>query len=90
SYGDRLIWIDGELIFSNLQLSSILNSNYTLLTIERKGEQMLARIPLARLGEYKISNDYRSELGDLKYEAKLNGKLNNTLMPPYKISSKLE
>lgn len=90
SYGDRVIWADGELIFSNTQLSVILNSKSTLLTIERNGEEKLARIPLAQLQDYKTSSDYRSELGDLKYEAQLKGPLSQLWMIPYQISNRLE
>ncbi|MCH9632851.1 MAG: hypothetical protein S4CHLAM6_11950 [Chlamydiae bacterium] len=90
SYGDRIVWVDGELMFSNMQLNSILNSNFSLLTIERNGQTRLARIPLSKIGEYKASSDYKSELGDLKYEAKIGGKLSDLLMLPYQVSSKLE
>ena len=90
SYGDRVIWADGELIFSGMQLNSILNSNYSLLTVERAGKTLLARIPLSELGEYKISSDYKSEIGDLKYEAKIKGRLKDLKMPPYQLSPNLE
>ena len=90
SYGDRILWADGELIFSSLQLSSILNSNFSLLTVERDGQTFLARVPLTKIGEFKISSDYRSELGDLKYEAKIKGSIKDLLMVPYQVSRKLE
>ena len=43
--GDRIVWVDGELIFSLAQLDSLLNSDKVLLTIEREGEVFLGKVP---------------------------------------------
>ena len=42
-YGDRLVWMDGELIFSDQQLHEIINSDKALLTIKRGPDTLLRR-----------------------------------------------
>ncbi|HEY4831060.1 MAG TPA: site-2 protease family protein, partial [Waddliaceae bacterium] len=34
-YGDRILWIDGEIIFSNAELSELLNDGRVLITVKR-------------------------------------------------------
>ncbi len=89
-YGDRIFAVDGELIFSNAQLSALLNSTHTLLTIQRHNERLLARIPRSQINDFKISRDYQAELGDLKYENKLSGSLKSLYFIPHQVSSNLE
>lgn len=90
SYGDRLLWIDGELLFSSAQLSSILNSDYSFLTIDRQGKTKQLRISRAKIADLKLPNDYRAELGDLKYESGIKKPLKQMMTLPYQISSNLE
>lgn len=90
SYGDRLLWIDGSLIFSNLELSAILNSHHCLVTVQRGDKNLLFRVPRSKISDLKLPSDYRSELEDLKYENGLKSKLNQLRIIPYQISSKLE
>lgn len=90
SYGDRLLWVDGQLLFSNLQLNSILNSQHTLLTIKRAGETKTIRVTRSKIGDLKVPSEYRLELGDLKYESGFKTSLSNLLIVPYQISPNLE
>ena len=44
-YGDRIIWVDGDLIFSSQQLDHLLNDDRVLVSIFRDGNRLLMRIP---------------------------------------------
>ncbi|MCH9633583.1 MAG: hypothetical protein S4CHLAM7_03110 [Chlamydiae bacterium] len=89
AYGDRLIWMDGELLFSNLQLNELLNTQYSLITVNRDGKNLLAKISKAPTNELKLNAAYKEELGDLKYEGRLKPKLRDLLILPYQVSSNL-
>lgn len=90
SYGDRIVWVDGELIFSNSQLTSILNSQYALISAKRKDQTVLVKVPKVKIEEFKLSSDYYAELGDLKYENQLRAPLKSLVTLPYQISPHLE
>lgn len=71
-YGDRIIWADGEIVFSSQQLSHLLNDGRVLLTIFRNGNRMLMRVPRVQVEELKLDADFKEELTDWQYEAGLN------------------
>ena len=87
-YGDRIFWADGEIIFSSMQLSSMLNDNRVLLTIERGGKHLLARAPRVPVQELKLDNQVKDELTDWQYAAKLNNvKLQDLYTLPYNLNN---
>lgn len=87
-YGDRLFWMDGEIIFSSLQLSHMLNDNRVLLTVERDGKRFLARAPRVPVQELKLDAQFKDELADWQYEAKLsNVKLQDLHALPYNLNN---
>lgn len=86
-YGDRIVWVDGELIFSVEQLHHLLNSQKALLTIEREGKLLQIKVPRVQLLELKLDRFSRDELLDWQYEARLNSiKFPNLFYIPYAIS----
>lgn len=85
--GDRIVWVDGERIYSLKQLQAILNDQHALLTIERKGSTFLRRVPRVETAELKLTSDVREELTDWQHEAHLWGtKFNQLLMIPYNLT----
>lgn len=87
-YGDRLVWADGELIFSGQQLNHLLNDDRTLLTVVRKGKVILARVPRVPVGEFKMDGEFKEELTDWQFEAGLNNvRLPNLLTIPYNLTN---
>lgn len=87
-YGDRIFWVDGEPIFSSMQLSHLLNDNRVLLTIEREGKRFLARAPRVQVQELRLDKEIREELTDWQYAANLNGaKLQNLYTLPYNLNN---
>lgn len=71
-YGDRLVWVDGEYVYSLQQLNHILNDGRALLTIERNGKTLLKRVPRVRVQELKLDSEIKEELIDWQFEAGLN------------------
>lgn len=87
-YGDRIIWADGEPVFSGQQLNYLLNDGRALLTMERNGAYFLARVPRVQAREFKMSPEYREELIDWQYEAGLNAtKLQQLYAIPYHLTN---
>lgn len=87
-YGDRIVWVDGELVFSSQQLSHILNDDRVLLTIFRNGNRMLVRVPRVLVEELKLDQAFREEMTDWQYEAGLNSvKLQKLYTLPYNLTN---
>lgn len=87
-YGDRIVWAEGELIFSGQQLNSLLNDGRTLLTILRNGQPMLKRVPRVLVQELKLDPHFKEELTDWQFEAGLNGtRLTRLFVIPYNLTN---
>lgn len=87
-YGDRLIWVDGEMVFSSIQLEDILNSGRVLLTILRDGKTLLARAPRVPVGELKLDPAFKEELIDWQFEAQLKDiKMQQLFALPYNMTN---
>ena len=87
-YDDRIFWVDGEIIFSSMQLSQMLNDNRTLLTVERDGKRFLARAPRVPVQELKLDPQIKDELTDWQYAANLNSsKLQDLHVLPYNMNN---
>lgn len=87
-YGDRVVWVDGELVFSTQQLSYLLNDGKALLTIMRDGKQMLVRVPRVHVEELKMDPEFREELTDWQFEAELNNvKIQKLYAIPYNLTN---
>lgn len=88
TYGDRLLWVDGHLIFSDVDLSKLLNDERVLVTVKRGNQTFLARVPRVRAKELKIQGELKEELTDWQYASQLNRtKFNQLFVLPYSITS---
>ena len=85
--GDRIVWVDGSLIFSQMQLSSILNDPSLLLTLQRENDYYQIRVPRVKVGDLRLSHTFKHELDDWKHAASLSSKLNDLYFIPYQITS---
>ncbi|MEG0037106.1 MAG: site-2 protease family protein, partial [Victivallaceae bacterium] len=81
--GDQIVWVDGEFIFSLEALSVLLNSNYTLLTVERNKETFLIKQPRILAGDLMLPDYLKHDLMDWQYEAHIRGKWNVLWLIPY-------
>jgi regulator of sigma E protease len=88
AYGDRIVWVDGVSIYSNQQLTHILNDAKALLTIQRGQETLLRRVPRVLVEELKLDSEFKEELIDWQFEAQLNGiKIQKLYAIPYNLNN---
>jgi len=88
SYGDRIFWVDGELIFSSKQLVSLINAPKVLLTVERDGRTFLTRVPRLQIKDMRLTTDERAEFDDWRNEARLKSRVNELFFIPYNLDPK--
>lgn len=87
-YGDRVVWVDGELVFSVAHLNHLLNDNRALLTVQRGGQILLFRVPRVEVKELWPDAEFKEEMIDWQFEAKLNNiKTQNLYAIPYNITN---
>jgi regulator of sigma E protease len=89
SYGDRIVWVDGHLIFSLAQLVNLVNTPTTLLTVERDSRKILLNIARVELGDLDLTNEQKDEFDDWRHEIGLQTPIRNLVYIPYFINSKL-
>lgn len=88
SEGDRLVWMDGALVFSGAQVSQMLNEKKAFLRVERQGgEVVFIRQARVLAGDLQLTSYFKNELIDCQYEAGLKGKWASLYMLPYVINS---
>lgn len=87
-YGDRIVWADGQMIFSLTQLNHLLNDHRALITIERNGKILQKRVPRVPTQELRLDSTYKEELSDWQHEAQLNSiKFPQLYVLPYNLSN---
>jgi len=52
--GDRLVWLDGQPLFSATQVNMLLNDQRVLLTVRRNGKLTLVRAPRYRISQLGV------------------------------------
>lgn len=86
--GDRVVWANGESIFSPMQLSHLINDGRALLTVQRNNETFLRRVPRVLVMDLKLDQQFREELIDWQYAAELNGeKIAKLYALPYNLTA---
>ncbi|ANG66465.1 site-2 protease family protein [Chlamydia gallinacea] len=85
--GDRLVWMDGELLFSPVQISQMLEEAYAFIKVLRNDQELFLRIPRVRAGTLYLSSYVRNELIDNQYEAGIKGKWSSLYTIPYIVNS---
>ncbi len=87
---DRILWADGEVLFSHAQLSALTNESSVFLTVER-GEQVFhTKVPRVKLADLKMTPPERGEIDDWQHEAGLKGALTDLYFIPYNLSPNLD
>ena len=81
--GDRIIWVDGDLIFSAQQLSTVLNDSKSVLTFERNGRLFHAKVPRLKISDLCLKAEQKHELDDWQHEAGLQSKVSDLYFVPY-------
>lgn len=83
--GDRLIWAEGEPLFSVEQLSHLMNEQKALLRVQRGAQKVLVRVPRVAISSLKLSSSDSANFADAQYTAHLKGPKTQVL--PYAISN---
>lgn len=85
--GDRVLWVDGELMFSRAQLIQTINQQKALLTVKRAGQTFLVRVPRLKVSDLIAAPAQRAEIEDWKHEANLKGRTSDLFFIPYNLAS---
>jgi len=86
-YGDRIVWANGELIFSLGQLSNVLNDTKVLLTVKRGNKTFLTRVPRFAIADLRLSNTTKEDLGDWQHALQMKQTLSQLSFIPYEIDT---
>lgn len=85
--GDRILWVDGELVFSRNYLTQVVNEPITLLTVKRGQTTFLTRIPRIKISDLTLAAAQQAELDDWQHEAGLTSKVTQLYFIPYNLTS---
>ncbi len=83
--GDRIIWANGEMVFSVDHLRELLNKPQVWLTIERNGKKMGVQVPLYPVEDYRLSQAQQGELDDWRHDLGLQTPLSSLIFFPYEL-----
>ncbi|OGN64971.1 MAG: RIP metalloprotease RseP [Chlamydiae bacterium RIFCSPHIGHO2_12_FULL_49_9] len=83
---DRILWVDGEMVFSPYQLSSLINESTVFLTVQRGETVFQTKAPRVVLDDLKMSGPERGEFDDWQHEAAIKGRLQDLYFIPYNLS----
>jgi len=90
AYGDRIVWVDGEQVFSLQQLNRVLNDERVLLTIKRGNKVLQRRVPRLLVRNFRLAPLVKAELEDWQYEEGLSVKrVEELYFIPYNITDTL-
>jgi regulator of sigma E protease len=86
---DRVLWVDGEVVFSHQQLSALTNESTAFLTVQRGDQIFQTKAPRVQLSDLKMTPPERGEIDDWQHEAGLKAKLQDLYFIPYNLSPTL-
>lgn len=66
---DRIIWVDGELVFSQRQLVSIINEPSCLVSCMRDQKLILSKVPRLSVADLRTSTIQKTEIDDWLFAA---------------------
>lgn len=85
--GDRLVWVNGEFVFSKDSLSQAVNEKAVLCTIKRAGQTFLSKLPRLKATDLKMDPAQKAELDDWQHAAKLGAKIHQLYFIPYNLNN---
>lgn len=86
---DRVLWVDGDIVFSHQQLSVLTNESTAFLTVQRGLQVFQTKVPRVQLIDLKTSPPERGEIDDWQHEAGIKGRLQDLYFIPYNLSPTL-
>ena len=88
--GDRIVYVDGETIYSRADLVSVVNKDIALVTVLRDGKKLHLQVPRVALGDVKLSSLQKNEFIDTKRAIDIDGALSSLQFIPYLVSGALD
>jgi regulator of sigma E protease len=86
AFGDRIVWANGEMIFSLPQLNKIVNEPKALLSVKRNGQALLVKVPRLQVGDLRLDRYKKAELEDWQHQVGSKGVLKQMYYIPYHIN----
>lgn len=86
---DRILWADGEVLFSHQQLSALTNDSTAFLTVRRGDSIFQTKAPRVKLADLKMTLPEKGEIDDWQHEAGLKGLFLDLYFIPYNLSPTL-
>lgn len=86
---DRVLWVDGEVVFSHQQLSALTNESTAFLTVQRGDQVFQTKAPRVQLADLKMTPPERGEIDDWQHEAGLKARFQDLYFIPYNLSPAL-
>lgn len=86
---DRILWSNGEMVFSHQQLSHLTNEATVFLTIQRDDRVIHTKVPRVPINELAMTMSEKGEIDDWQHEAQVKGRLSDLMFIPYNISPDL-
>lgn len=83
---DRVLWVDGEVVFSPQQLSALTNESSAFLTVQRGDQIFQTKAPRVQLADLKLTPPERGEIDDWQHEAGLKTRFPELYFIPYNLS----
>lgn len=66
--GDRIVWANGEIIFSTEQLRQLINQNSVVLTVRQDDELKMMRVPRVPIADLELTKNELGEFSDWRHE----------------------
>lgn len=86
AFGDRIVWANGEMIFSMPQLNKIVNERKSFLSVERKGKLILVKVPRLQIRDLRLDRVQAAELEDWQHQIAAKGPLKEMYFMPYQVT----
>ncbi|MCH9811396.1 RIP metalloprotease RseP [bacterium] len=88
--GDRVVYVDGETIYSRADLVSVVSKDIALVTVLRDGKKIHVQVPRVALGDVKLSSVQKNDFIDTKRDIEFDGALSSLHFIPYLVSGALD
>ncbi|MES2198643.1 MAG: site-2 protease family protein [Chlamydiota bacterium] len=86
--GDRILWVDGELVFSKRQLTDLINEPKSLLTVQRGAERFFTKIPRLQIRDLRMNKEEKAELQDWAHAGEFKGDYSQLYFIPYAVTNR--
>ncbi len=86
---DRILWANGKLLFSSMQLNQLINDPPIYVTVKRQDKIFNVVLPRTKIDDLKLSFNQKSELDDLRYDNNIKTSLEELHFIPYFVDDNL-